>query len=71
MTPDVEVSRTFHPSFPSSFNFSLAALARSDARGLEQRQAGRFFLASPSDTVAEQLQLLHLPSFPSRGHSFS
>lgn len=37
MRPDVEVSRTFHPSFPSSFNFSLAALARSDARGLEQR----------------------------------
>lgn len=28
MMPDVEVTRTFRPSFPSSFNFSLAAGGR-------------------------------------------
>lgn len=62
MVPDVEVTRMFHSSFPSSFNFSLAAPARNNARGLEQQQARRFLITCPSDIAAQQQPYLHFPS---------
>lgn len=60
--PDVEVTRIFHSSFPSSFNFSSAAPARNNARGLEQQQAWRFLITRSSDAAAQQQTYLHLPS---------
>lgn len=59
---DVEVTRMFHSSFPSSFNFSLVAPVRNGAWRLEQQQAWKFFITCPSDRVAQQPPYLHLPS---------
>lgn len=62
MMPDVEVTRTFHPSFPSSFNISLAAVGRMMHEGWNNSRHRGFIIACASDTVAEELQHLHLAS---------